>query len=44
LAQLYSAEAGVDSNIPDNKSDIAVGNIDSNILKKQHRHKTEKEY
>jgi superfamily II DNA/RNA helicase len=43
LARSYSAEAGVDSDVPDNESDVAVDDIDSDVPEEQHRHKTEKE-
>jgi superfamily II DNA/RNA helicase len=44
LAWSYSAEAEVDSDVPDNESDVAVDDIDSDMPEEQHRHKTEKEH
>ena len=44
LAQSHSAEAGVDSDIPDDELDVAIGNIDGNMPEEQRRGKTEKEH
>lgn len=43
LARSYSLEAGVDSDIPDNESDVAVGDMDGDVPEVQCRRKTEKE-
>ena len=43
LARPYSAEAAVDSDIPDNESDVAAGDIDCDVRDEQRRRKTEKE-
>jgi superfamily II DNA helicase RecQ len=43
LAQSHSAEAGVDSDVPDDESDVAIGDIDGNVPEEQRRRKTEKE-
>ncbi|PVH68290.1 ATP-dependent DNA helicase [Cadophora sp. DSE1049] len=43
LARSDSAEVGVDGDIPDNESDVAVGDIDGVVPEEQRRRKTEKE-
>ena len=44
LAQSYSAEAAVDSDLPDDESDVAVGDIDGDVPEEQRRRgKTERE-
>jgi superfamily II DNA helicase RecQ len=43
LARSDSVEAGVEGNIPDNESDVAVGDIDGVVPEEQRRRKTEKE-
>jgi hypothetical protein len=43
LAQSHSTEAGVDSNILDDESDIAIVDIDGNLPEEHRRRKIEKE-
>ncbi|PVH69827.1 hypothetical protein DL98DRAFT_541306 [Cadophora sp. DSE1049] len=43
LARLYSAEAGVDGDIPDEESDVAIGEVDCGIAEEPCRRKTESE-
>jgi helicase-like protein/RAD3-like DEAD/DEAH box helicase len=43
LARSYSAEAGVDGDIPDEESDVAVGEIDCDMAEEPCRRKTERE-
>ena len=43
LARSYSVESGVDSDIPDNESDVAVGDMAGDVPEVQRRRKTEKE-
>src|SRR5258706_5541910 len=43
LAQLYSAEAGVDSTVPDDESQVAIEEIDCDMAEKPCRPKPERE-
>ncbi|KAH8586980.1 ATP-dependent DNA helicase [Bisporella sp. PMI_857] len=43
LARSDSAEVEVDSDVPDNESDVALGDIDGVVPEEQRRRKTEKE-
>jgi hypothetical protein len=43
LARSYSAEAGVDGDIPDEESDVAVDEIDYDMAEEPCRRKTERE-
>jgi hypothetical protein len=43
LTRSYSAEAGVDGDIPDEESDVAVGEIDCDMAEEPCRRKTERE-